>query len=104
MRNGAVNTENITKAVGSVEKLICDRGYDCIKEFIVVNEPNGSWSATRCSFDLWSDVVKAFGSSVAKTRLAGKLKIAGPDAAVWSDQETWWITREKNELAQYTSQ
>lgn len=103
VRNGVVNAENISKSVGNVEKLIFDRGYDCIKEFIVVNEPNGSWSATNCSFELWSDVVKAFGSSVAKTRLAGKLKIAGPDAAVWTDQETWWITREKNELAQYTS-
>lgn len=103
VRQGAVNKANVAKAVSNVEKLICDSGYDCIKEFIVVNEPNGSWSATNCSFELWSEIVREFGGDVAKTRLDGKLKIAGPDAAVWTDRETWWITREKNELAQYTS-
>ena len=59
-RAGTVNRTLLDHAAAYVAWLVGEKGYDCIRYYNLVNEPNGFWSAADGDFDLWA---KAGGST-----------------------------------------
>lgn len=63
--------------------LIKDKGYDCIKYYIITNEPNGSWACTNGDWDQWRRGVEMF---VEKFKSNGlDIQISAPDVVEMSD-------------------
>lgn len=80
--------------------LVEQKGYDCIRYYNLVNEPNGYWSSTDGKFDLWAAAMNYFYESLDAKGLTGKVQLVGPDAAIWTPQETWWVKRSREELGE----
>jgi len=59
--------------------LINDRGYTCIKYYIPGNEPDGSWSSFKSSFDSYKTSVIAMNSELDSKKLASRVQLLGPD-------------------------
>jgi hypothetical protein len=72
--------------------LLVTKNYTCIKYFNMVNEPNGSWSTIGGDYDLWKSLITQFSSKLINKGLESKIKITGPDIAVWNTASTYWIT------------
>ncbi len=90
-KSGTINTNIIDKAIYHLSYLINKRGYDCIKYYNFVNEPNGWWSSTKGNFNLWSEGMEYFTDRLNKSGLSGKVQMAAPDVAIWTDEDCWWI-------------
>lgn len=78
--------------------LVHEKGYDCIRYYNLVNEPNGFWSAADGDFDLWAKAVGYFRGRLDAEGLDGKVELVGPDAAIWGPEEAWWVSRSRDEL------
>lgn len=59
-RAGTVNRTLLDHAAAYVAWLVGEKGYDCIRYYNLVNEPNGFWSAADGDFDLWAKAVSYF--------------------------------------------
>lgn len=90
---GKINREMIGHAVDYLAYLVGEKGYDCIKYYNFINEPNGWWSSAKGDFKLWSEGVGLFNSLLQRTPVADRVKLVGPDVAIWTDEECWWIDR-----------
>lgn len=70
-----------------------------------MNEPNGYWSSTDGKYSLWARAIRFFYGELQKNKLAGKLSVVGPDAAIWTADEAWWVdscaTHLKDEIGLY---
>ena len=86
-----VNAVNLKHAAEFVDYLVNKKGFDCIKYYNLINEPNGDWSATNRSYPLWADAVKQFYDNFKELKINNKINIMGPDIAIWSKEENWWI-------------
>ena len=91
IRENTINENLIAAAAQYVDFLINQKGYSCIKYYNMINEPNGTWSSTQGNFSIWARAMKAFYAEVEKLNLTSKLSMIGPDAAIWTDEEAWWI-------------
>ncbi|MFI3262104.1 MAG: hypothetical protein R3Y26_04245 [Rikenellaceae bacterium] len=87
----AINKELIDYAVEYADYLINKKGYDCIKYYNLINEPNGWWSITGGDYNLWIRAAKHFHKKMVAEGLNSKLKLVGPDIAIWDKTENWWI-------------
>ena len=96
---GTINETLLKAAVQYVNFLINEKGYDCIKYFNLVNEPNGSWSQTKGNYALWGRAVRFFWEEVKRVGLDDKLSMAAPDVAIWTSGETNWISNTVNDLS-----
>lgn len=86
------NIEVINGCVALV-KLLLDEGYSCIKYYNLINEPNGDWSVTKGSYDLWSDTIKELHRVAEEAKILDRVAIVAPDAAVWNIRPIKsWIT------------
>lgn len=65
--------------------LINQKGYNCIKYYNLVNEPNGGWASTNGDWEQWKKGVLMLNDSIRKIGLGNQLGIAGPDAVVSYD-------------------
>lgn len=75
--------EWVKMSVDYLEYLVCGLGYDCIKYFIIFNEPDGNWASTNGDFSLWSTMLQKFASEIgARETLAGKISFAAPDVVL----------------------
>jgi len=74
-----------------IEWLINTKGYSCIKYFNMVNEPNGDWSSINGNYALWKDLIMQFHAKLVEKGIASKIKLIGPDVAVWSTNLTSWV-------------
>jgi len=92
-KDDTVNTRVIDMAVEHLSYLVNERGYDCIKYYDFVNEPNGWWSSTKGDFNLWAKGMAHFVDCLQKTGLSGKVKMAAPDVAIWTADECWWMEK-----------
>jgi len=75
-----------------LEWLLETKNYTCIKYYNMVNEPNGSWSSIDGNFDLWVNLVNQFYSKLVEKGIETRVKITGPDIAIWGTGLTYWIT------------
>ena len=97
-RTGTVDEPMLQHAADYAAWLVNEKGYDCIRYYNLVNEPNGDWSAADGDFGLWAGAVKRFRERLDAAGLAGKPEIVGPDAAIWGPGEAWWVSRSRDEL------
>lgn len=97
-RTGTVDYPMLDLAAAYVAHLVHEKGYDCIRYYNLVNEPNGFWSAADGNFDLWARGVAYFRGRLDAGGLAGKVELVGPDAAIWGPDEAWWVSRSRDEL------
>lgn len=90
-REAGINDKNLKHAADLVDYLINEKGYTCIKYYNLINEPNGDWSSTNTSYSLWASAIKQFHKNMETLKLNDKVDIVGPDVAIWSKDEAWWI-------------
>lgn len=104
-RKEVIREKNLSAAAEYVRFLIEEKGYSCIKYYNLVNEPNGYWSSTDGKYSLWARAIRFFYGELQKNKLAGKLSVVGPDAAIWTADEAWWVdscaTHLKDEIGLY---
>lgn len=93
-----INRKNITTLVSFIRYLLDEKGMDCIRYLNFVNEPNGYWSATDGDFELWRDGMRIIHSEIEKQGLANRISLIGPDAAIWTTDETWWIEKTASDI------
>ncbi len=71
-------------AVNYLSWLVNKKGFNCIKYYTIINEPNGYWSSAKENFDLWSKVVTRGATLMKMKGLSGKVELMGPDIAYWN--------------------
>lgn len=99
-RTDMIHEKNLSAAVEYVRFLIDEKGYSCIKYYNLVNEPNGYWSSTDGKYLLWAHAVRFFHSELERGNLADRLSLVGPDAAIWTADEAWWVDSCATQLKQ----
>ena len=81
-----------------IEWLVNTKGYRCIKYFNMVNEPNGDWSSINGNYQLWKRLIEQFHAKLAEKGVDSKIKLIGPDVAVWSTNLTSWVSNASVDL------
>ncbi|WP_418993013.1 hypothetical protein [Alistipes sp.] len=89
---GRVRAERIDRCGELVSYLVDTCGYDCIRYFNLVNEPNGWWSATDGDYALWLRAARTMEDALRRRGLGRRVTLAGPDVAVWTPAETPWVS------------
>lgn len=97
-RTKQIHKKNIRNIIAFVRYLLEEKGMDCIRYFNFVNEPNGYWSSTDGDFSLWAKGMKETYAEMERQGIASKIRLIGPDAAIWTKDETWWVERSASEL------
>lgn len=70
----------IDMSVDYLNMLVNDLGYDCIKHFVIFNEPDGDWASTNGNFHLWLTMLKRFHDKMSQYHgLLEKVSLVGPD-------------------------
>ena len=93
-----INMDWIANSVKFLDHLVNDKGYTCIKTVNIINEPNGYWSSTKGSYDIWKDVQVAYLEEMAKYSLSN-VKLMGPDIAIFNTaNQVEWLTKTENDL------
>jgi len=78
--------------------LIVTKGYSCIRYFNMVNEPNGSWSTINGNYALWISLIEQYHAKLIEKGIDSKIKLTGPDVAVWNTSLTSWIRNTQSDL------
>ncbi len=92
-KKAEINPENIDKAAELVRSLVVDKGYDCIKYYNFINEPNGDWSSADGNYDLWLEGMKYLHERMTVIGLEDRVPLVAPDAAIWEAKDSWWVGR-----------
>ena len=75
--------EWVEASVRHLNWLVGEKGFDCIKHFVIFNEPDGDWASTNGDFPFWREMVARFQAQMDQyPALKGKVSIAGPDAVI----------------------
>ncbi|MEG2061339.1 MAG: hypothetical protein RRY33_05725 [Alistipes sp.] len=73
----------IDMSVDYLNFLVQEQGFDCIKHFIIFNEPDGNWASTNGDYDLWHNVAQRFIQKMGEyPGLHEKVSLAGPDVVM----------------------
>ena len=88
----------IDNAVKYLDYLVTTKGFSCIKYYTTVNEPNLGGSATNGNYDLWKNATLYFHEKMKEVGLDAKVKLAGPDVAVFNSSDIDWISRSANDF------
>lgn len=72
--------EMTTKYLSFLKK---DMGFDCIRYYIIINEPNGEWASTRGDWEQWRVGVERMHAAFAEAGL--DTGISAPDVVEMSD-------------------
>lgn len=99
---GTINETLLRNIAVYLDFLINEKGYDCIKYYNLINEPNGYWSQTKGDYELWSRAVKFFWEEARKLGLDKKIKMAAPDVAIWTAEETFWVSNTVRDFPEAT--
>lgn len=97
-KSGTIDEELIDRSGEMVRYLVEECGYDCIRYYNIVNEPNGWWSSTDGDYALWLRAARAMDASLRRHGVAERVKLVAPDAAVWTPAETDWVSRSVGDL------
>lgn len=88
----------LERSVSFLDWLIRTKGYTCIRYFNMVNEPNGDWSSINGNYNLWKQLIEQFHARLAEKGLDSKVKLVGPDVAVWSTNLVSWVSNTSADL------
>lgn len=94
----SINEEWLENSAKFIEYLLNTKQYTCIKYFNMVNEPNGDWSSINGNYPLWKELIEKFYNKLQTKGIASKIKLIGPDIAIWDVNSTWWVSNTKNDL------
>ena len=73
----------VEMSVDYLNYLVCDLGFDCIRYFIIFNEPDGNWASTNGDYGLWSSMARRFDARMAEyPGLKQKVSLAAPDVVM----------------------
>ena len=73
----------VEMSVDYLNYLVNVLGFDCIKYFVIFNEPDGYWAATDGDYELWKSMALRFDAQMQKyPGLKDKVSLAAPDAVV----------------------
>ena len=97
-----INEPLLRNSAEYLDFLINYKGYDCIKYYNLVNEPNGNWSQTNGDYWLWNKAVRFVWDEIKKLGLDAKIKMAAPDVAIWTPNETNWVKNTARDLSDAT--
>lgn len=90
-KTNRIDTFMLSNAARYADFLVNRKGYSCIKYYNMINEPNGDWSSNQGNYDLWAKAIRYFDGRMHDYKLANKVGLAGPDAAIWDASESWWV-------------
>lgn len=88
----------LSNSVAFLDWLLNTRNYTCIKYFNMVNEPNGDWSSINGNYNLWRNLIEQFHAKLVEKSLDSRIKLVGPDIAIWDVNSTWWVTNTYSHL------
>ncbi len=88
----------LDNAVKYLDYLVTTKGFSCIKYYTTINEPNLGGSATNGNYDLWKEATLYFHEKMKEVGLDTKVKLAGPDVAVFNNSDVDWISRSANDF------
>ncbi|MEE3406854.1 MAG: hypothetical protein VZR12_03350, partial [Candidatus Cryptobacteroides sp.] len=73
----------VEMSVDYLNYLVQEKGMDCIRHFIIFNEPDGYWASPNGDYDFWKSMMQRFHDEMAKyPGLTDKVSLAGPDVVV----------------------
>lgn len=81
-----------------LEWLLVTKNYSCIRYFNMVNEPNGNWSSMNGNYTLWKTLIEQFNVKLTEKGIASKIRIIGPDIAIWDANSTSWVINTNSDL------
>lgn len=68
-------------SVDYLNHLVNVLGFDCIRYFVIFNEPDGYWATTDGDYELWKSMALRFDAQMQKyPGLKEKVSLAAPDA------------------------
>ena len=75
--------EWVEASVRHLNYLVDGQGFDCIRHFVIFNEPDGNWASTNGDFAFWKEMVHRFRAEMDKyPALKENVSLAGPDAVI----------------------
>lgn len=75
--------EWVKMSVDYLNWLVNEKGYDCIKQFVIFNEPDGNWSSVNGNYSFWLSMAERFYAEMSNYEgLTDKVKLAGPDVVM----------------------
>ena len=89
-----------------VSFLVKEKGFSCIKYYIITNEPNGDWACTRGDWDQWKKGVEMMAEAFANEKL--DITMAAPDVVELSNNHKskytgWqWVEQSVKQLDHLT--
>ena len=70
----------VDMSVDYLNMLVNEKGFSCIKYFVIFNEPDGDWASTNGDFNLWRSMAEKFHQKMSQyPDLLNKVQLAGPD-------------------------
>jgi len=81
-----------------LQYVLTTKNYTCIKYFNMVNEPNGDWSSINGNYSLWKSLIEQFHAKLVEKGIASRIKIIGPDIAIWDANLTSWVVNTNFDL------
>ena len=66
--------------------LVKEKGYSCIKSYIIINEPNGDWASTKGDWEQWKSGVLMFVNAFKQAGL--DIEISAPDVVEMADKQS----------------
>ncbi|MCL1934649.1 MAG: hypothetical protein FWF53_12655 [Candidatus Azobacteroides sp.] len=75
--------EWIDMSVDYLNYLVNELGFNCIKYFVIFNEPDGDWASTDGDYELWKSMLFRFHDKMSQyPGLKEKVQFAGPDVVM----------------------
>jgi hypothetical protein len=73
----------VEMSVDYLDHLVNVLGFDCIRYFVIFNEPDGHWAVTDGDYELWKSMALRFDAQMQKyPGLKEKVSLAAPDAVI----------------------
>ena len=73
----------VDMAVDYLNYLVNDLNFNCIKYFVIFNEPDGNWASTNGDYELWKSMLLRFHDKMAQyPGLTEKVQFAAPDVVM----------------------
>jgi len=73
----------VEMSVNYLNYLVQEKGMDCIRHFIIFNEPDGYWASPNGDYEFWKSMMVRFHEEMEKyPGLTDKVSLAGPDVVV----------------------
>lgn len=73
----------VKMSVDYLDWLVREKGFDCIRHFIIFNEPDGDWATPEGDYGFWKSMMERFHAEMARhPGLLEKVTLAGPDVVI----------------------